>query len=132
VNLDNLDNKLRPLLFVKVENLKTRFHLKVSFCGWKPDLLKNKLSALEEKLLLCSNCHGIMRDAVFYGKVSTCRVCLSSDVRDSAFDNDTARDIINQSQIKCPLSEDGCDWTGAIQSLTAHFSSCLCYPVTCP
>ena len=70
------DNKnIEHLLFVKkVNNL-------VSYGGWNKELLVEKISSVsEEKLLLCTLCKGMLRDAcvvtVNQKKEARCDVCI--------------------------------------------------------
>ena len=49
--------------------------------GWRVDFLVEKLSSkVEEKLLLCSCCHGLLRDACLYEEELRCRVCIPEGV----------------------------------------------------
>ena len=49
--------------------------------GWRVDLLEEKLSSkLEEKLLLCSCCKGLLRDACICEEELRCRVCIPESV----------------------------------------------------
>ena len=42
--------------------------------GWRVDLLVEKLSSkVEEKVLLCSSCGGLLRDACIYEEEFRCR-----------------------------------------------------------
>ena len=57
------------LLYVMSEDCKPK--------GWKVDLLVEKLSSkLEEKLLLCSCCNGLLRDACVCNGAFMCQVCI--------------------------------------------------------
>ena len=49
--------------------------------GWRVDLLVEKLSStLEEKLLLCSCCSGLLRDACVCNGTYMCQVCIPKDI----------------------------------------------------
>ena len=49
--------------------------------GWRVDFLVEKLSSkVEEKLLLCSCCHGLLRDACLYEEELRCGVCIPEGV----------------------------------------------------
>ena len=48
--------------------------------GWRVDLLEEKLSSkLEEKVLLCSSCKGLLRDACLCNGTFMCHVCIPED-----------------------------------------------------
>ena len=46
--------------------------------GWRVDLLVEKLS--EGKLLLCSCCHGLLRDACICNGAFICQVCIPEGI----------------------------------------------------
>ena len=49
--------------------------------GWRVDLLEEKLSSKPEgKLLLCSCCKGLLRDACICEEEFRCRVCIPEGV----------------------------------------------------
>ena len=49
--------------------------------GWRVDLLVEKLSSkVEEKLLQCSSCNGLLRDACIYEEEFRCGVCIPEGV----------------------------------------------------
>ena len=50
----------------------------VSLKGWRVDLLVEKLS--EGKLLLCSSCGGMLREACIYEEEFRCGVCIPEGV----------------------------------------------------
>ena len=48
--------------------------------GWRVDLLVEKLSSkVEEKVLLCSCCNGLLRDACLCNGALMCQVCIPED-----------------------------------------------------
>ena len=60
------------LLYVMCENCKPK--------GWRVELLVEKLSSkLEEKVMLCSCCNGLLRDACVCDGTLMCQVCIPED-----------------------------------------------------
>ena len=61
------------LLYVMSEDCKPK--------GWRVDLLVERLSSkLEEKLLLCSCCNGLIRDACVCNGAFMCQVCIPENI----------------------------------------------------
>ena len=82
------------LLYVMSEDCKPK--------GWKVDLLVEKLSSkLEEKLLLCSCCHGLLRDACICVEEFRCRVCIPEGVAWQPVKMN--REIVNEKMVICLL-----------------------------
>ena len=72
----NTEKLAEDLVFVKKEGSKG-----TSYGGWKRDLFVTRIdSPTEEKLLICTLCHGVLRDpyavTVSQDKEPRCSVCL--------------------------------------------------------
>ena len=82
------------LLYVMSEDCRPK--------GWKVDLLVEKLSSkVEEKLLLCSCCHGLLRDACICNGAFMCQVCIpEGTVIQPVVMN---REIVNEKMVICLL-----------------------------
>ena len=82
------------LLYVMSEDCKPK--------GWRVDLLVEKLSSkLEEKVLLCSCCNGLLRDACLCNGALMCQVCIPEDtvVQPVVM----YREIVNEKMVSCLL-----------------------------
>ena len=70
--------------------------------GWRVDLLVEKLSSkVEEKLLICSCCHGLLRDACICVEEFRCRVCIPEGVAWQPVKMN--REIVNEKMVICLL-----------------------------
>ena len=66
--------------------------------GWRVDLLEEKLSSkLEEKLLLCSCCKGLLRDACICNGAFMCQVCIPEDTALQPVEMN--REIVNERKV---------------------------------
>ena len=82
------------LLYVMSEDCKPK--------GWRVDLLVEKLSSkLEEKVLLCSCCNGLLRDACLCNGALMCQVCIPEDTVVQPVDMN--REIVNEKMVSCLL-----------------------------
>ena len=82
------------LLYVMSDDCKPK--------GWKVDLLVEKLSSkVEEKVLLCSCCHGLLRDACICEEELRCRVCIPEGVPWQPVKMN--REIVNEKMVICLL-----------------------------
>ena len=70
--------------------------------GWRVDLLVEKLSSkVEEKLLLCSCCNGLLRDACICEEEFRCEVCIPDGVAWQLVKMN--RTIVNEKMVICLL-----------------------------
>ena len=70
--------------------------------GWRVDLLVEKLSSkVEQKLLLCSCCDGVLRDACICVEEFRCRVCIPEGVAWQPVKMN--REIVNEKMVICLL-----------------------------
>ena len=86
--------EIDALLYVMNEDCKPK--------GWRVDLLVEKLSSkLEEKVLLCSCCNGLLRDACLCNGALMCQVCIpEATVVQPVVMN---REIVNEKMVSCLL-----------------------------
>ena len=70
--------------------------------GWRVDLLVEKLSSkLEEKVLLCSCCNGLLRDACICNRALMCQMCIPEDTVMQPVNMN--REIVNKKMMSCLL-----------------------------
>ena len=66
--------------------------------GWRVDLLEEKLSSKPEgKLLLCSCCKGLLRDACLCNGALMCHVCIPEDTAWQPVELN--REIVNEKMV---------------------------------
>ncbi|KAI6661281.1 TNF receptor-associated factor 4-like [Oopsacas minuta] len=111
------------LVYIKTEN--------GSYRGWRVDLLVENLSSkMELKLLLCSSCKGMLRDACLYEEELRCGVCIPEGVAWQPVKMN--REIVSDKMISCPLKKRGCEWSDTVTSAIHHLEECEFFPVLCP
>ncbi|KAI6660158.1 TNF receptor associated factor [Oopsacas minuta] len=111
------------LVYVKTEDGGYR--------GWRVDLLIDPLSnKMEEKILLCSSCKGMLRDACVYEGDLKCGVCIPEGVAWQPVKMN--REIVSDKMISCPLKKRGCEWSDTVTSAIHHLEECVFLPVLCP
>ncbi|KAI6661692.1 TNF receptor-associated factor 4 [Oopsacas minuta] len=102
-----------------------------SYRGWRVDLLVDNLSSkMEEKLLLCSSCKGMLRDACLYEEEFRCGVCIPEGVAWQPVKMN--REIVSDKMISCPLKKRGCEWSDTVSTAIHHLEECEFFPVLCP
>ncbi|KAI6657014.1 TNF receptor-associated factor 3 [Oopsacas minuta] len=102
-----------------------------SYRGWRVDLLIDPLSnKMEEKMLLCSSCNGMLRDACFYEGQVRCGVCIPEGVAWQPVIMN--REIVSDKMISCPLKKRGCEWSDTVTTVLHHLEECEFFPVLCP
>ena len=70
--------------------------------GWRVDLLVEKLSnKVEEMLLLCSCCNGLLRDACICSGALSCQVCIPEDMAWQPVEMN--RQIVSEKMVSCLL-----------------------------
>ena len=80
------------LLFVMSEDCKPK--------GWRVDLLVEKLSSkVEEKVLLCISCNGLLRDACICNGALMCQVCIPADTVTVVQPVVMNREIVNEKMV---------------------------------
>ncbi|KAI6658971.1 TNF receptor-associated factor 3 [Oopsacas minuta] len=102
-----------------------------SYRGWRVDLLIDNLSSkMEEKILLCSSCKGMLRDACFYEGDLKCGVCIPEGVAWQPVKMN--REIVSDKMISCPVKKRGCEWSDTVSTVMHHLEKCEFFPVLCP
>ena len=100
--------------------------------GYKRGLVSQQLTQMEESLLVCSICNGILYNACNYGNEQgmCCEPCLG--VGEVAQGIGAIRTMVSNLRCLCPLSVKGCDWEGIMQGVWGHLDSCSYLVVSCP
>ena len=112
------------LLYLTFELIPSREEV---HCGYRTDYLLTELTELENNLVICPECRGIMREAVLSSSSITCRQCAESD---EAKPFQKVRDSIANLEIGCPLQRD-CDWKGILSEAEEHLMTCAYLLVEC-
>ena len=104
----------------------------VSYGGYNKELLTQNLSQMEETLIMCSKCLGIMRDACNSGggMAMGCKTCVSEELCPQPVGK--VREMVLQLACKCPLQHRGCEWCGVISELSEHLDQCGQLLEQCP
>ncbi|KAI6647636.1 TNF receptor-associated factor 4-like [Oopsacas minuta] len=111
------------LVYVKTED--------DSYRGWRLELLKEKLSSrVEEKLLMCTFCKGLLREACICQEEFKCRICIPRGAPWQPVK--VNREIVNEKMIRCPLKGSGCDWSYTVKTVLHHLDECKFLSVVCP
>ena len=100
--------------------------------GYKRGLISQQLTQMEESLLVCSICNGILYNACNYGNGQgmCCEPCLG--VGEVAQGIGAIRAMVSNLRCQCPLSVKGCEWEGVMQGVWGHLDSCSYLVVSCP
>ncbi|KAI6660801.1 TNF receptor-associated factor 4-like isoform X1 [Oopsacas minuta] len=104
--------------------------------GWRVELCDTDLTASEEKLLLCSVCRGILREASLLeieGRQQLrCYVCLPQNTIQPVQLQIPlhTREVVSEKQVICPV--DACTWTGILLQLVEHIIECPLLHIPCP
>ncbi|KAI6655964.1 TNF receptor-associated factor 6-like isoform X1 [Oopsacas minuta] len=102
-----------------------------SYRGWRVDLLvENFSSKVEEKLLLCCSCRGLLREPCLYQEEVRCGVCIPVGVAWQPVQMN--REIVNDKMISCPLKKKGFKWSNTVSTVLRHLEQCEFFPVLCP
>ncbi|KAI6658036.1 hypothetical protein LOD99_15750 [Oopsacas minuta] len=115
------DNR-EDLLYVK--NFKKG---KIIHCGYKRDYLARNLTEMEEGLVVCKECSGIMREASISNGETTCLVCSESQDLNPV---KMVHNAVNQLEVKCPLLRD-CIWNGKLSEAENHLDNCNSFVLQC-
>ncbi|KAI6649614.1 TNF receptor-associated factor 6-like isoform X6 [Oopsacas minuta] len=104
---DSPDN----LLYIQIDGYR----------GYKQDILTLKLSKLENKFLICTECHGIAREAVLCEGKTICTLCTAGKPHEP---NDDVRESVNELNVICPLNYRSCEWKGELRHVDQHLLQC--------
>ena len=104
----------------------------VRWGGYKRELITQNLSMLEESLVVCSVCAGIMHSAcsIKGGLAQVCESCVGEDTAHQPVG--PIRAIVAKLGCRCPLLDRECEWTGTLGSMVHHMSECNQFIVQCP
>ena len=99
--------------------------------GYKKELVTQNLTVMEESLVVCSVCRGIMHEtcSIRGGLAQVCESCVGEE---DSHQVAPVRSIISKIVCKCALSERGCDWEGTLEWLVEHMKECNEFVVQCP
>ena len=86
------------------------------------------LTKIEEGLVVCKKCTGIIREASLPEGEITCLVC--SDTPKQPNPVKAVEESIRILRIKCPLLRD-CDWKGELSEAETHLKDCLFVLIEC-
>ncbi|KAI6647222.1 TNF receptor-associated factor 4 [Oopsacas minuta] len=119
----NTVDSIKQLLWVETS--------KNTFRGYKQDLLVNSLTEIEVEFYVCTECHGVMRNACQIGKEQTyaCELCVRKGVPSQMMTKSRKR--ILELRAKCPLATRGCKWDGKIADVECHLNSCQEFVIQC-
>ena len=100
--------------------------------GYRRELVTQKLSILEENLMVCSRCAGIMRDAcsIKGGLAQVCGGCLGGETESQPVG--PIRATVVKLSCRCPRMEKGCEWEGTLGEMDCHLDECNQFIVQCP
>ena len=104
----------------------------VRWGGYKRELITQNLSMLEESIVVCSVCAGIMHSAcsIKGGLAQVCESCVGEDTAHQPVG--PIRAIVAKLGCRCPLLDRDCEWTGTLGSMVHHMSECNQFIVQCP
>ena len=115
-----LPDDSNELLYVKKFGSK-------EYRGYKTEYLEQNLSTIEQELMSCKICCGIMRAASLYQGEIVCLSCSGSRSRNPV---KAVQNSIATIKIKCPLLRN-CDWKGPLSEAELHLSNCMCFVIQC-
>ena len=115
LQLDQSDD----LLYVKKGNI---------YCGYRREYLAENLSKMEEGLVVCKMCSGIMREASLTNGNTSCLVCSATPTQPNPVKN--VHESIEVLDIECPLLRD-CDWKGKLSEAETHLKDCPFLIIQC-
>ena len=107
------------LLYVKKEN---------NYCGYRREYLTQNLTKMEERLVMCKMCSGIMREASLSNGKTFCLVCSATLNQPNPVKN--VNESIEVLRIKCPLLRE-CDWKGELSEAETHLEVCSFFLIQC-
>ena len=119
-------DSIEDALHVSEEDL---FGVQIAFRGFKRGYLLHNLTEMEQILIICPNCDGIIRDACTCEGETTCELCCLNESNSKPVNK--VRTLVANLGIKCPLLRD-CDWTGQLGEAEAHLLVCGISLVLCP
>ena len=97
-------------------------------CGYKMEYLARNLSTMEQGLIVCKVCTGIMRQPTLYKGVATCLMC--SENPNELIAVNVVQDSVAALEINCPLLRD-CKWNGKLSEAETHLNTCITFLIEC-
>ena len=98
------------------------------FCGYRRNILLRKMTAVEEGLVLCHVCEGILRDANMHQGEITCLLCAPDDVTPHPVNR--VINVVLNLESKCPLAGK-CEWVGLLIEAEDHLKECGYIKILC-
>ena len=92
-----------------------------NYCGYKPELISDSISGDLREFLICSECKGICRRATQGRGKTVCKMCTTEKGRDI---DERIENKVASLNSKCPLSRNGCGWTGLLGAIETHMHGC--------
>ena len=118
-----LPNNTDELLYVKLTKKDV-----TKYCGYRKDYLSQNLTEMEQELIVCKECTGIMREASLYNGNTTCLVCSEMPSRPNTVK--MVQNSVAKLNIKCPLLRD-CNWNGNLSEADQHLNTCVHFLIEC-
>ena len=118
-NTGHTPHSVHSLLYVEVSG-KPR--------GYKRDLLREQVTDSLQQFLFCPECSGVIREAVQSKGRTVCQACTAG------LSGDSDRNVqanVPLLKCRCPLSLEGCGWSGEIGSIREHMDTCLKLLIEC-
>ena len=117
-----IPNNTDELLYVKLTKKDV-----TKYCGYRKDYLSQNLTEMEQELIACKECTGIMREASIYNGNITCLVCSEMPELNSV---KGIQNSVAKLNIKCPLLRD-CSWNGNLSEADQHLNTCVHFLSEC-
>ena len=116
---DNTDE----LLYVKLTKKDV-----TKYCGYRKEYLSQNLTEMEQELIVCKECTGIMREPSLCNGNTTCLVCSERPSRPNTVK--MVHNSVAKLNIKCPLLRD-CNWNGNLSEADQHLNTCVHFLIEC-
>ena len=97
--------------------------------GYKQDYLDQELTNLETRLLICTICGGLTKDAVLLAGKSSCNTCCNDS--NLSQPNNEIRFSVLEVKVSCPLKGRGCVWGGTLSGAAQHLNECEYLRIAC-
>ena len=97
--------------------------------GYRTDLVKEKFTEICRQFLVCPECKGLIRDAVRSKGRTVCESCTTGIASDT---DNNVQDNVSRLKCSCPLSDEGCNWSGVLGRVREHLDSCIMLLIECP
>ena len=97
--------------------------------GYREDLVKEGFSEISRQFLMCPECKGVIRDAVRSKGRTVCESCTTGIASDT---DKNVQYNVSKLKCRCPLSNEGCNWSGVLGTVREHLDSCVVLLVECP